>query len=116
MAGREQAPDDVIKRARRYATEAHSRINHRRKYSLEPYDVHLKDVAEIVASAGGDPAPAAASSVGRTSIRCTGSATRRAPGTPSCQRSTSGTREAGCISSIRRRQNFWSGASSYSAR
>lgn len=60
MAGREQAPDDVIKRARRYATEAHSRINHRRKYSLEPYDVHLKDVAEIVASAGGDPEMVAA--------------------------------------------------------
>lgn len=46
---------DLVKRARQYATEAHSRINHRRKYSFEPYDVHLKDVAEIVASVGGDP-------------------------------------------------------------
>lgn len=47
--------DDLVRRARQYATEAHSRINHRRKYSNEPYDVHLRDVAEIVASAGGDP-------------------------------------------------------------
>ena len=36
--------NDLISRARIYAIEAHSRINHRRKYSLEPYDVHLKDV------------------------------------------------------------------------
>jgi (p)ppGpp synthase/HD superfamily hydrolase len=42
--------NDLVRRASRYATEAHSRINHRRKYSLEPYAVHLKDVARIVAS------------------------------------------------------------------
>jgi hypothetical protein len=47
--------DELIRRARRYATEAHSRINHRRKYSLEPYDVHLKDVAGIVATVSDDP-------------------------------------------------------------
>lgn len=52
--------DDLIKKARRYATEAHSRINHRRKYSQDPYDVHLGDVAKIVASAGGDPEMVAA--------------------------------------------------------
>lgn len=46
--------DDLVRKARRYATEAHSRINHRRKYSLEPYDVHLKDVAGIVASVSDD--------------------------------------------------------------
>lgn len=45
---------DLVRKARRYATEAHSRINHRRKYSLEPYDVHLKDVADIVASVTDD--------------------------------------------------------------
>ncbi len=46
--------DDVVGRARRYAIEAHSRINHRRKYSSEPYDVHLRNVAEIVASVTDD--------------------------------------------------------------
>ena len=42
--------NDLVSRARLYAIEAHSRINHRRKYSLEPYDVHLKDVADIVST------------------------------------------------------------------
>jgi hypothetical protein len=46
---------ELVDRARRYATEAHSRINHRRKYSLDPYDVHLKDVAGIVATVTDDP-------------------------------------------------------------
>lgn len=46
---------DLVVRARRYATEAHSRINHRRKYTSEPYDVHLKNVANIVASVTEDP-------------------------------------------------------------
>jgi HD domain len=45
---------DLTSQARRYATEAHSRINHRRKYSLVPYDVHLKNVADIVASVTDD--------------------------------------------------------------
>lgn len=47
--------NDLVRRASRYATEAHSRSNHRRKYSLDPYDVHLRDVAAIVASATDDP-------------------------------------------------------------
>ena len=46
---------DLVVRARRYATEAHSRINPRRKYTSEPYDVHLKNVANIVASVTEDP-------------------------------------------------------------
>ena len=46
--------DDLVSRARKYAIEAHSRINHRRKYSLEPYDVHLKDVADIVSTVTDD--------------------------------------------------------------
>ncbi|MEE8311306.1 MAG: HD domain-containing protein [Candidatus Binatia bacterium] len=41
---------DLIARAQRFATKAHERIDHRRKYSEEPYDVHLADVARIVAS------------------------------------------------------------------
>lgn len=51
---------ELVDRARRYATEAHSRINHRRKYSFEPYDVHLKDVAGIVATVTDDPETIAA--------------------------------------------------------
>ena len=47
--------DDLDKKAMRYATEAHSRINHRRKYTSELYDVHLKNVADIVASVTEDP-------------------------------------------------------------
>jgi hypothetical protein len=46
---------DLVDQAHRYAVEAHSRINHRRKYSSAPYDVHLKNVAEIVASVTADP-------------------------------------------------------------
>ena len=41
---------DLVDRARIYATEAHQRINHRRKYNNEPYHVHLSAVAKRVAS------------------------------------------------------------------
>ena len=46
---------DLVDRARVYATEAHQRINHRRKYNNEPYHVHLSAVAKIVASVTDDP-------------------------------------------------------------
>lgn len=42
--------DSLIEKASRYATSAHARINHFRKYSLQPYDVHLRAVARLVAS------------------------------------------------------------------
>ena len=45
---------DLVDRARVYATEAHQRINHRRKYNNEPYHVHLSAVAKLVASVTGD--------------------------------------------------------------
>ncbi|MEN8176587.1 MAG: HD domain-containing protein [Pseudomonadota bacterium] len=45
---------DLVERARRYAIDAHRRIGHRRKYNSQPYDVHLKAVAEIVASVSDD--------------------------------------------------------------
>ena len=48
------ARSDLVARAQRFATEAHERIDHRRKYSDEPYHVHLADVARIVASVTGD--------------------------------------------------------------
>jgi (p)ppGpp synthase/HD superfamily hydrolase len=52
--------DDLIKKARSYAIQAHKRINHRIKYTNQPYDVHLKAVAELVSSVSGDPETIAA--------------------------------------------------------
>ena len=46
---------DLVERARRYATEAHARIDQRRKYSNQPYDVHLRSVAALVAEVADDP-------------------------------------------------------------
>ncbi|MGB5585260.1 MAG: HD domain-containing protein [Gammaproteobacteria bacterium] len=45
---------DLVNRAIRFATEAHERIDHRRKYSNQPYAVHLEQVAKIVASVSDD--------------------------------------------------------------
>lgn len=52
--------DPLIERARDFAIRAHARIDQRRKYSGQPYDVHLKAVARLVAGAGGDPEMVAA--------------------------------------------------------
>lgn len=41
---------DLVGRARFFATEAHARIDHRRKYTQQPYDAHLAAVARLVAS------------------------------------------------------------------
>ncbi|TVQ89343.1 MAG: bifunctional (p)ppGpp synthetase/guanosine-3',5'-bis(diphosphate) 3'-pyrophosphohydrolase [Chromatiaceae bacterium] len=46
--------DDLIARARQFATEAHARIDQRRKYSNRPYQEHLKAVAELVAEVTAD--------------------------------------------------------------
>jgi HD domain-containing protein len=40
---------DLISRAREFATSAHQHIEHRRKYTRQPYEVHLKAVARLVA-------------------------------------------------------------------
>jgi len=45
---------DLVDRARIYATGAHQRINHRRKYNNEPYHVHLSAVAKLVVSVTDD--------------------------------------------------------------
>ena len=47
--------DDLIERAREFATTAHQRIGHQRKYSKQPYHVHLEAVAKRVASIIDDP-------------------------------------------------------------
>ncbi len=46
--------EDLVVRARRYATSAHQRISHQRKYTNQPYEVHLKSVAALVASVSDD--------------------------------------------------------------
>ncbi|NTU60096.1 MAG: HD domain-containing protein [Deltaproteobacteria bacterium] len=46
---------DLVARARQYAVHAHARIEQRRKYTLQPYDVHLKGVADILATVTDDP-------------------------------------------------------------
>ncbi len=52
--------DDLITRARRFATQAHRRIDHRRKYDSRPYEVHLKSVAQLVSAVTDDPETIAA--------------------------------------------------------
>ena len=47
--------DDPIRKARHYATQAHKRISHRRKYTNQPYGIHLQAVAELVTSVTDDP-------------------------------------------------------------
>lgn len=46
---------DLLQKAKHFATQAHRRIDHRRKYSDRPYETHLKAVAEIVRSITEDP-------------------------------------------------------------
>ncbi len=45
---------DLIAPAKTYATLAHKRIDQRRKYSNQPYQVHLEAVASIVATVSDD--------------------------------------------------------------
>jgi hypothetical protein len=47
--------NDLVEKAKLYATRIHARINHQRKYSNKPYDVHLRQVAELVAEVSDDP-------------------------------------------------------------
>ena len=46
----------MIKKARKFATQAHAAIDHRRKYTGEPYIVHPTEVARLVASVTDDEA------------------------------------------------------------
>lgn len=47
--------DDLVERAERFARGARDRIQQRHKYSLDPQDVHLGDVARLVGSVSDDP-------------------------------------------------------------
>ena len=46
--------DDLIQRAKAFASAGFRLIDHRRKYTNEPYEVHTIEVASIVAGSGGD--------------------------------------------------------------
>ena len=46
--------DDLVKRAMDYASHAHTRINHRRKYTNQPYTAHLAAVARRITEIDGD--------------------------------------------------------------
>ena len=39
---------DLVEKARQFALKAHGRIDHRRKYSSDPYPVHLQAVADLI--------------------------------------------------------------------
>ncbi|HEY5719512.1 MAG TPA: HD domain-containing protein [Gammaproteobacteria bacterium] len=52
--------DDLVQRAAHFGTHAHQRIDQRRKYTHQPYQVHLKAVAELVATVTDDPVVRAA--------------------------------------------------------
>lgn len=45
----------LIEAAKLYAISAHRRIDHRRKYNSQPYEVHLQAVAQLVATVTDDP-------------------------------------------------------------
>ncbi len=48
-------PSELIERARAFAVERHRRIGHRRKYTDQPYELHLANVARKVAEVTDDP-------------------------------------------------------------
>jgi len=51
---------NVVAQARAYAMHAHQRIDHRRKYTGQPYEVHLKAVHQLVSTVSDDPETLAA--------------------------------------------------------
>jgi len=52
--------NDIVHRAQDFATRAHQRINHRRKYTDAPYTDHLAATARLVATVSDDPVMLAA--------------------------------------------------------
>jgi len=53
-SGSDPATPTLVQRARDFAIRTHRRIDQRRKYSNQAYEVHLKAVADLVASVSGD--------------------------------------------------------------
>ncbi|GBQ92172.1 metal dependent phosphohydrolase [Asaia krungthepensis NRIC 0535] len=56
----EELMNDLVRRARIFATRAHASIGQKRKYDGRDYIVHPEAVALIVATAGGRPEAVAA--------------------------------------------------------
>ena len=56
----EEITENLVERAREFATRGHPRIDHLRRFSRQPYDIHLRNVAELVATVTEDPAVIAA--------------------------------------------------------
>lgn len=56
----QMSDNEIIRQASEYAISAHKRIDQRRKYTNQPYHVHLKAVAKIVSETGGDAGQIAA--------------------------------------------------------
>lgn len=54
MTSSENGAPGLVARAKRYATQAHRRIDHRRKYTGHSYESHLKSVAALVAEVTDD--------------------------------------------------------------
>lgn len=52
--------EDLVSRARAYGTHAHRRIDQQRKYTHQPYEVHLKAVSQLLGEVTDDPAVIAA--------------------------------------------------------
>ena len=50
----QESPTSLVQRAQEFATNAHKRIDHKRKYTQQPYTVHLATVAKIVNSVTDD--------------------------------------------------------------
>jgi hypothetical protein len=46
---------ELVRKARAFATQAHRRIDQRRKYTNQPYEVHLKSVAALVRTVTDEP-------------------------------------------------------------
>jgi HD domain-containing protein len=46
---------DLVAKAKLFAIRARQRIEHRHRYNRQPYEVHLKAVADLVSSVSGDP-------------------------------------------------------------
>ncbi|MGB5224161.1 MAG: HD domain-containing protein [Arenicellales bacterium] len=54
LNNRSQLFMDLVEKAKQFATTAHKRINHQRKYNNQPYTVHLSSVANIVSTVTDD--------------------------------------------------------------
>ena len=50
----------LVEQARVFAVQAHRRIRHVRKYTQQPYDIHLRSVARLVEEVTDDPEMVAA--------------------------------------------------------